>query len=146
LLALAGLLAPAAVFAATTIAPDRGTSGSSHIAARRVTIKHLRFQKDAELLQFLLHLGLIKAAGSPASGTRKTPAVLPVSRKSRFGVPPRDSRCPASHPIKAYGATGRGGRCVYHLPGDGFQDKSAPQRCYATDEEAQLDGCRPSDQ
>jgi hypothetical protein len=147
LLALAVLLAPAAAAATTTIAPDRGARGSYHAASRRVAVKHLRFQKDAELLQFLLHLGLMKATGAAASDAKRMPAVLPVSRKSRFGVTPRDSSgCPSSDPIRAYGATGRGGRCVYELPGDGFRDKAAPQRCYATDEEAQLDGCRASTQ
>ena len=61
----------------------------------------------------------------------------------RPGVPPRDPwTCPSSHPIKNY-ASASGGY-VYYLPDHPFYEEASPERCYASQEEAQRDGSRPA--
>jgi len=35
-------------------------------------------------------------------------------------------------------------RCIYHVLGGGFYDKTKPERCYATEGEPRRDGCRRS--
>lgn len=63
----------------------------------------------------------------------------------RPGVEPSSkNNCPASHPIKGNFTTYSGERCIYHVPGQRFYLKTNPERCYATKDEAILDGCRAS--
>lgn len=52
--------------------------------------------------------------------------------------------CPSTHPIKGNFTTYSGERCIYHVPGGRFYNKTKPERCYATAEEAKADGCRAS--
>ena len=60
------------------------------------------------------------------------------------GAPPSDAwTCPASHPIKG-NLTTRTGECIYHVRGGAFYGKTKPERCFATEEEARLAGCRRS--
>jgi len=62
----------------------------------------------------------------------------------RPGVEPSDLwTCPTTHPIKG-NTTTRTGECIYHVRSGGFYDKTKPERCYATDEEARRGGCRKS--
>ena len=66
------------------------------------------------------------------------------TRNGQLGVPPKDSwTCPASHPIKG-NLTTRTGECIYHVPGGRFYDKTKPELCFATVEEARKTGCRRS--
>ena len=51
--------------------------------------------------------------------------------------------CPESHPIKGYVSQESGLR-VYYLPGSRFYEEASPERCYASEEEAQRDGSRPA--
>lgn len=75
-------------------------------------------------------------AGPPSGATEAT---------SRPSVEPVDTwTCPATHPIKGNFTTYSGERCISHMPSGQFYDKTKPERCYATEEEAQRDGCRPS--
>jgi hypothetical protein len=63
----------------------------------------------------------------------------------RPGVPPQDAwTCPVTHPIKGNFTTYSGERCIYHVRGGGFYDKTKPERCYVTGDEAVKDGCRRS--
>ncbi len=63
----------------------------------------------------------------------------------RPGVPPQDAwRCPLTHPIKGNFTTHSGERCIYHMQGGQFFDKTKPERCYATEADAVKDGCRRS--
>jgi hypothetical protein len=60
-------------------------------------------------------------------------------------VPPASAwACPATHPIKGNFTTYSGERCIHHVMGGGFYDKTKPERCYATEGEARRDGCRRS--
>ena len=64
---------------------------------------------------------------------------------SRLGTTPKDAwACPLSHPIKGNFTTYSGERCIYHVSGGGFYDKTKPERCYATEADARMDGCRRS--
>ncbi len=71
--------------------------------------------------------------------------VTGASSQGRLGVRPLDAwTCPVSHPIKGNFTTYSGEPCIYHVPGRRFYNKTKPERCYATEEEAQRDGCRRS--
>ena len=62
---------------------------------------------------------------------------------ARPGVAPDTPwTCPASHPIKGY-LSHESGRRVYYLPGGRFYEEASPERCYATEDEAQSDGSQP---
>lgn len=52
-------------------------------------------------------------------------------------VEPVDGTCPVSHPIKA-----NDNSKIFHLPGGRFYDRTAPERCYATEDAAVRDGYR----
>ncbi len=72
-------------------------------------------------------------------------SVIGEGGQSRPGKPPQDLwTCPPSHPIKGNFTTDSGERCIYHTPGGAFYNKTQPECCYATEEEARQDGCRRS--
>jgi hypothetical protein len=77
---------------------------------------------------------IMMMAGGPASAQPPRPGVAAVSAWT----------CPATHPIKGNFTTYSGERCIYHVPGGRFYDKTKPERCYASEEEATRDGCRRS--
>ena len=91
----------------------------------------------------LRYLPLVLLVGLFLSST-----VTAQSRQSpsgKYGAPPKDAwTCPATHPIKGNFTTYSGERCIYHMPGGQFYNKTKPERCYATEEEARRDGCRRS--
>jgi len=108
-------------------------------------VKHqelfLKLQREARLLQ----LGLWRGA-SPPPPERASPSTPPRQvAQSRPGVPPQDAwTCPLTHPIKGNFTTYSGERCIYHMNGGEFFNKTKPERCYATEDEARQDGCRRS--
>jgi hypothetical protein len=51
---------------------------------------------------------------------------------------------PLTHPIKGNFSTSSGEGCVCHVPGVEFYGRAKPERCYATEQDAVQDGCRPS--
>lgn len=52
-------------------------------------------------------------------------------------VAPVDGTCPASHPIKGNAQSG-----IFHVPGGLSYDRTVPERCYATEADAEADGFR----
>jgi hypothetical protein len=73
-------------------------------------------------------------AVSPAGAAAENP---------RPGVPPtKPWACPAEQPIKGNFTSPSGERCVYHVPTGESYGKTKPERCYATEDDAQKDGCR----
>ena len=50
---------------------------------------------------------------------------------------PCDGRCPETHPIKAKSSSG-----IYHRPGGRSYDRTAPDRCYRLESDAEADGFR----
>ena len=101
----------------------------------------LKLQREARLLQ----LGLWRGA-SPPIVERGSSASLPRKiAQGRPGVPPQDAwTCPLTHPIKGNFTTYSGERCIYHMNGGEFFNKTKPERCYASEDEARQDGCRRS--
>ena len=84
------------------------------------------------------------SAPNTPSPSSVTPAISPASG-ARLGVDPESSwTCPASQPIKANFTPSSGERCIHHMPGGAFYNKTKPERCYATEAEARQDGCRRS--
>ena len=70
--------------------------------------------------------------------------VLAVMTAERPGVlPDTPWSCPPTHPIKGYVSV-ESGRRIYHVPGDRFYEEASPERCYASEEEAQRDGSLPA--
>ena len=70
---------------------------------------------------------------------------LEAGTLERPGVPPSEAgSCPATHPIKGNFTTSTGERCISRPPGGEFYTRTKAERCYASDAEARLDGCRQS--
>jgi hypothetical protein len=60
------------------------------------------------------------------------------------GLPPSaPNTCPSSHPIK--GNRSSSGEKIYHVPGGQFYDRTDPERCFATEADAQANGYRRSE-
>jgi len=89
-----------------------------------------RLEHEARLLQLGLWKGVVpRRAGQGKAGARLDLATL---------------TCPATHPVKGSFATRTGERCIYHVPGGELYGGTKAQRCYATEGEAQQDGCSRS--
>jgi hypothetical protein len=67
-----------------------------------------------------------------------------ASAQSRGAMPVSAWECPASHPVKGNFTTYSAERCIFHVPGGRFYQKTKPERCYKTAHEAVADGCRQS--
>ena len=52
-------------------------------------------------------------------------------------VDPIDGECPASYPVK-----GNAGSMIFHVPGGMSYERTVPERCYATEADAEADGFR----
>lgn len=108
----------------------------------------LRRQQEARAS----HLGIWKAAGpgpppprsgAAAAGPGTAPA--PSTAQARPGIAPRNGwTCPLTHPIKGDFVTYSNERCIYHRPGTSTYAESHTDRCYASEDEARQDGCRPA--
>jgi hypothetical protein len=84
-------------------------------------------------------------AGKPQQVQAQPQEAKKPSEQALSGVPPQDAwTCPASQPIKGNFTTYSGERCIYHMSGGQFYNKTKPERCYATEVDAQQDGCRRS--
>jgi micrococcal nuclease len=101
----------------------------------------LKLQREARLLQLGLWRGV-----SPPMAERGSSASLPRKiAQGRPGVPRQDAwTCPLTHPIKGNFTTYSGERCIYHMNGGEVFNKTKPERCYASEDEARQDGCRRS--
>jgi len=67
------------------------------------------------------------------------------SDSSQPGIQPNAfGNCPLTHPIKGNFTTHSGEPCIFHMPHQKFYGKTKAERCYATEEDAQEDGCRKS--
>ena len=76
----------------------------------------------------------ISISGTPRAEETARPGVEPSTEWT----------CPRTHPIKGNFTTHGGERCIYHLPGGAYYERTKPERCYASSNEARSDGCRPS--
>jgi hypothetical protein len=55
----------------------------------------------------------------------------------RLWVEPVDGGCPPGYPIKGNDNSG-----IFHVPGGRFYERTVPERCYATEDDAVADGYR----
>ncbi len=63
----------------------------------------------------------------------------------RSGVEPsKNGECATDHPIKGNFTPHSGERCIYHVPGQRWYQRTKAERCYANEAEAVQDGCRRS--
>jgi len=82
---------------------------------------------------------------------------LPVSFQSSEGPTAKSSNpiqqgvapisawdCPLTHPIKGNFTTYSGERCIYHVRGGQFYNRTKPEKCYANAADARAEGCRAS--
>jgi hypothetical protein len=68
-----------------------------------------------------------------------------ANTQGRGGVAPQDAwTCPPSSPVKGNFTTYSGEPCIYHVPSGRLYPGTKPERCYATTEDAEKDGCRRS--
>ncbi|HUC31765.1 MAG TPA: hypothetical protein VMS14_00085 [Ilumatobacteraceae bacterium] len=103
----------------------------------------------ARTLRRLLLLALVAAAVVAWYSRRSRPGPLDLT-PTTFGVETPDSgasppkfvapegeACPAGYPVKANERS-----MIFHVPGGRFYERTIPERCYATAEDAEADGYR----
>jgi hypothetical protein len=78
-------------------------------------------------------------AERPASAPSSSTVAAQTAEAAARWVAAVDGKCPDGYPIKVNENSG-----IFHVPGGRFYDRTAPERCYATAEEALADGYRPA--
>ena len=103
----------------------------------------------ARTLRRLLFLALVAAAVAAWYSRRTRPGPLdPTPTTFGVEVPPEvtsaptfvapdGEACPSGYPIKANERS-----MIFHVPGGRFYERTIPERCYATAEDAEADGYR----
>lgn len=81
------------------------------------------------------------APPQPTATAVPEPTTPPVSGGSGRAEP-IGKDCPPEYPIK--GNKGSSGELIYHVPGGQFYDRTEPEVCFATEDEARAAGFRPS--
>jgi hypothetical protein len=77
-------------------------------------------------------------ARAASAATNNAPSVaVDVRPPSARWADPVERACPSGFPVKVKLASG-----IYHLPGMLAYDRTGPDRCYVTAEEAEADGFR----
>jgi hypothetical protein len=76
------------------------------------------------------------AEEKPGSATAAEP-VADAAPAEQTWVEPVDGACPATHPIKGNADSG-----IFHVPGGMSYERTVPERCYATEDDAVADGFR----
>jgi hypothetical protein len=74
---------------------------------------------------------------SRAATAAANSVAVDVKPPSARWTDPVEKACPAGFPVKVKLASG-----IYHLPGMLAYDRTAPDRCYVSGEEAEADGFR----
>ena len=95
-----------------------------------------------------------RASAPPAAAPVATNAPVPSTDRADADAPARDAwttatpgerrwadpvdgGCPPGYPIKANDNSG-----IFHVPGGRFYERTVPERCYATEDDAVADGYR----
>ncbi len=80
------------------------------------------------------------SAASEPNGAAPAPVVDSGAGESTAWMTPLDDgSCPPDHTVKAKESSG-----IYHVPGGRFYERTNPDRCYATEADAEADGYRRS--
>lgn len=88
-------------------------------------------------------LVLVADLAAPVAAQRRERPEPPTKPSGKYGVAPSDATfCPQSYPIKGDFAAGQG--CAYYVPDSRRYPNAKPTRCYANEQEARQDGCRPA--
>jgi hypothetical protein len=76
---------------------------------------------------------------TPAPAERRTGPVqfVTTAAPAPRWVEPVEGECPLSHPIKGNADSG-----IFHVPGGLSYDRTVPERCYASEADAEADGFR----
>ena len=105
----------------------------------------------ARTLRRLLFLALVAGIAAAWYARRQRPSPLELT-PTTFGavaspgdaaepklawVAPDGEACPTGFPVKANERSK-----IYHVPGGRFYDRTVPERCYATADDAEADGYR----
>ena len=77
------------------------------------------------------------AAEAPADDTADEDTDEADDSGQTWVAPTDDGQCPEGYPLKANVDSG-----IYHAPGQMSYDRTVPERCYATGEDAEADGFR----
>lgn len=83
---------------------------------------------------------LAKASGNTDEELAEATSNEPTPATTEMRTEPVDGVCPASHPIK--GNRGSMGAMIYHVPGGRNYERTKPEACFATIEEAEAAGYR----
>jgi outer membrane biosynthesis protein TonB len=83
---------------------------------------------------------LAKASGNTDEELAEATSNEPEPATTEMSAEPVDGMCPASHPIK--GNRGSMGALIYHVPGGRNYDRTKPEACFATIEDAEAAGYR----
>lgn len=84
--------------------------------------------------------GVATAEAPVAVAVAPTAAAQRATEAGIATVAPIDGICPASHPIK--GNHSSSGDFIYHIPGSRFYERTRPEVCFASEQEAQTAGFR----
>lgn len=81
----------------------------------------------------------VEPTTEPVAPVASEPAATEPDASEPVGswVEPVDGVCPITHPIK-----GNAGSGIFHVPGGMSYDRTIPERCYATEDDAIADGYR----
>lgn len=77
--------------------------------------------------------------GDPTPPPTRTGPVKFAEPATDTWVEPVDGICPTSHPIKGNSNSG-----IFHIPGGSSYERTTPERCYASADDAEADGFRPA--
>lgn len=83
---------------------------------------------------------LARASGNTDEVLAEATSDEPTPAATDMRAEPVDGVCPASHPIK--GNRGSMGAMIYHVPGGRNYERTKPEACFATIEEAEAAGYR----
>jgi len=83
---------------------------------------------------------LAQASGNTDEELAEATNHEPMPATTDMRAEPTDGICPASHPIK--GNRGSMGAMIYHVPGGRNYERTKPEACFATVEEAEAAGYR----
>lgn len=83
---------------------------------------------------------LAKASGNTDEELAEAASNEPTPATTDMRAEPLDGVCPASHPIK--GNRGSMGALIYHIPGGRNYDRTKPEACFASIEDAEAAGYR----
>lgn len=85
-------------------------------------------------------LTLVSVAAAQPAQPRQTP------EQARIGVAPASkTECPRTHPVKGK-INARTGTRIYHTPGGRYHDRTQPDRCFASVQDAVRAGYRAPQQ